>query len=56
MFIDLKNLGNTPRTIYNITGQYAVEIDDLRKEHESALEALQGAQNLAQQRVVERDS
>lgn len=36
--------------------QYAVEIDNLRKENEAALEALSGAQSVAQQRVIERDS
>lgn len=36
--------------------QYAIEIDNLRKENAAALEALNGAQSIAQQRVLERDS
>ena len=62
--------GNSPKKDYDIDtvtdhehaelrkklSQYAVEIDNLRKENEAALEALNSAQAVAQQRVLERDS
>ena len=38
------------------TGKYASQIDSLRRENESAVQALKSAQTLAQQRVLERDS
>lgn len=62
--------GNSPKKDYDLDtvtdhehaelrkkiAQYAVEIDNLRKENEAALEALNSAQAVAQQRVLERDS